>query len=330
MGGDDGVRDLAPGEITAVPLPVTALSPHVPSQSSRIWNAMPSSMPARRRSAAWRVSAPPMRAPASSAATDERSSLGACQVQVRGHGGVDLALEREVETLPLDDGDDGVVERRRRAQPGGRPVAPDSSARYAMACLPSPALIAWAVPHTAHTVGRWRRSRSPSWMSSWTRVKLWIHSTAVAAGSALAMSPPHCSPAQSARQPRTNLPGAAPAGPPLCVGPAEVVRGHRSDASSRSGRAGPKGVLDGREQAAQRYGNLVSGAPRAGLGGGFNVAEGYRHASSQWIPPDNDSRIVSSPRVVHKAAATSGCVRAGEGKIRRPRAQVVELVDTPA
>ena len=46
----------------------------------------------------------------------------------------------------------------------------------------SPVLIAWATPWSAQTVGRWRRSRSPSSMSSWTRLKLWPSSTAAAPG----------------------------------------------------------------------------------------------------------------------------------------------------
>src|SRR3954469_15479356 len=42
----------------------------------------------------------------------------------------------------------------------------------------SPVLIAWATPWRLQSVGRWRRSRSPSSMSSWTRLKLWPSSTA--------------------------------------------------------------------------------------------------------------------------------------------------------
>ena len=53
----------------------------------------------------------------------------------------------------------------------------------------SPVLIAWGTPWIAHSVGRWRRSMSPSSMSSWTRLKLWPSSTAAAPGSARVCSP---------------------------------------------------------------------------------------------------------------------------------------------
>ena len=48
----------------------------------------------------------------------------------------------------------------------------------------SPVLIACGMPCMAHSVGRWRRSTSPSSMSSWTRLKLWPSSTAAAPGRA--------------------------------------------------------------------------------------------------------------------------------------------------
>ena len=51
----------------------------------------------------------------------------------------------------------------------------------------SPVLIAWAMPWRVHSVGRWRRSTSPSSMSSWTRLKLCPSSTAAAPGSARAV-----------------------------------------------------------------------------------------------------------------------------------------------
>ena len=53
----------------------------------------------------------------------------------------------------------------------------------------SPVLIAWGTPWMVHSVGRWRRSTSPSSMSSWTRLKLWPSSTAAAPGSARWCSP---------------------------------------------------------------------------------------------------------------------------------------------
>ena len=46
----------------------------------------------------------------------------------------------------------------------------------------SPVLIACGTPWMVHSVGRWRRSTSPSSMSSWTSEKLWPSSTAAAPG----------------------------------------------------------------------------------------------------------------------------------------------------
>ena len=45
----------------------------------------------------------------------------------------------------------------------------------------SPAMMAWPTPCSAHSVGRCRRSRSPSMMSSWTSEKLWTSSMATRA-----------------------------------------------------------------------------------------------------------------------------------------------------
>ena len=53
----------------------------------------------------------------------------------------------------------------------------------------SPVLMAWGTPWIAHRVARWRRSTSPSSMSSWTRLKLWPSSTAAAPGRARVCSP---------------------------------------------------------------------------------------------------------------------------------------------
>src|ERR1035437_2459451 len=53
----------------------------------------------------------------------------------------------------------------------------------------SPVLIACGMPCAVHRVARWRRSRSPSSMSSWIRLKLWPSSTAAAPGSARSHDP---------------------------------------------------------------------------------------------------------------------------------------------
>ena len=73
-------------------------------------------------------------------------------------------------------------------------------------CRASPTRIAWPTPNSAHTVGRCRRSRSPSMMSSWSNEKLWTSSTATAPGTATSASAPTASAESTASAGRIRLP----------------------------------------------------------------------------------------------------------------------------
>ena len=70
----------------------------------------------------------------------------------------------------------------------------------------SPAMMAGPVPKAAHTVGRCRRSRSPSMMSSWRREKLCTSSIATAPGIPTASGAPQAAAETSTSAARTRLP----------------------------------------------------------------------------------------------------------------------------
>ena len=92
----------------------------------------------------------------------------------------------------------------------------------------SPVLIACGTPWSAQSVARWRRSTSPSSMSSWTRLKLWPSSTAAAPGRARAWSPAIDAYARRPSSGRMRL----PRGPSDAVEP-QVVADHLVDAGRR-------------------------------------------------------------------------------------------------
>ena len=114
----------------------------------------------------------------------------------------------------------------------------------------SPARIAAPTPNTAHTVGRCRRSVSPSMMSSCSSEKLCTSSTATAAGDAALGRRPG-----GLARTAAPAPGAAPCRPavagrrPVRVAPAQVVGGDRAASGlSRSSRPQRRPVPPGRGQ----------------------------------------------------------------------------------
>ena len=93
---------------------------------------------------------------------------------------------RDVDVLALAQRQAGLVEQAHQAQDracrGSRgPVSRWRAMRDRLNIV-SPVLIACGTPWIVHRVGRWRRSTSPSSMSSWTSEKLWPSSTAAAPG----------------------------------------------------------------------------------------------------------------------------------------------------
>ena len=198
-------------------LPVTSLRPQTPSRSSRTWKAVPRRRPARpkrspRASSAPAVSAPrwraaPNNAPDFFSIISRYSSRLTCALSSN-------SRSRHWPSIMARQASSRMRQARTTAA-GSRPAsASRRRTRRARVARLSPALMAWPAPHTAHTVGRWRRSRSPSWMSSCTREKLWVSSRAAAAARHFRRSPPRASQAQRQRLGRRALPPAASVGWP--------------------------------------------------------------------------------------------------------------------
>jgi hypothetical protein len=70
----------------------------------------------------------------------------------------------------------------------------------------SPAMMAFPIPNSLHTVARCRRSVSPSMMSSWMSEKLWISSMATAPTTPVSSVAPAAEAERRERAARTRFP----------------------------------------------------------------------------------------------------------------------------
>ena len=179
----------------------------MPSTSSTAWNASPSSAP-KSPSASTGAAA----APASTRAERARHTRAArrsCRPpspRTRPSVTSPRASKARSSACPAI-----IVRRRRRAARAGargapgRPAASSSDlhgeGRAARRRRGSP----WPAPNTAHTVGRWRRSRSPSIRSSWISEKLCTSSTATAPGTPTRSSAPTAAADSSGERRRARL-----------------------------------------------------------------------------------------------------------------------------
>ena len=206
--------------------------PRCPSRSSLSWKASPSAQPKaaiagddrpRRR---W----PAARRPRSRRRSGPRSCARSCRSRARRSSRSSRRARRDVDVLALAQGEAGLVVEAHQAQDlrgRGKPrsVRRWSAIRDRLNSV-SPVLIAWGTPWSVHSVGRWRRSTSPSSMSSWTRLKLWPSSTAAAPGSAALVL------AGDARRRRAGRGAAASA----CRRGARAVEARGGSGPSRTGR----------------------------------------------------------------------------------------------
>ena len=167
---------------------------------------------------------------------------------------------------------------RRAAPPGASASSSTSSASVSSA---SPAMMASPTPNSAHTVGRCRRSRSPSMMSSCSSEKLCTSSTATAPGTP--RRPARRRPRPTAARARAGRPcRRRPAPGAVHVGPAEVVL-HRAvqlrEQRGRPRRAGPGRHVARPGEHRRRRGDhattapVADRAPRRGLRRGTEVGE---------------------------------------------------------
>ncbi len=187
----------------------------MPIKSSTIWNATPSSRPNRSIIATVSSSAPAHRAPKAhaqpiNAAVFPLAIPSQYSIVGTGSGAVrQSSCCARHSSITVDS-------RRRKADPATASGSWAASTCAANACRPSPSRIASDTPHTAQTVGRFRRVASQSITSSWIRVKLWISSTAAAALAAALGSPPHAVQLQTVSAGRTSFPAPPPLpGPPV-------------------------------------------------------------------------------------------------------------------
>ena len=167
-------------------------------------------------------------------AGEQRAGLGALHLDALVERRVDARLERHVGRLP---GDHRV---RRPRQRGGtarsRPASPTrASMRMASVWSASPAMIASPTPNSAHTVGRCRRSRSPSITSSCSSEKLWTSSTATAPRHAHRRARAGRLGGEDRERGPDALPAAALMSVALLVGPAQVVAHRPAAAAARAG-----------------------------------------------------------------------------------------------